>query len=586
MAVSLRLGPLARAGGAPLRAVLRLDGASVLFVIALLIVGWLLLVPLGFLLVFSFRSGTLIRPGGFTLANYTTALLQPAFLDAMGNTVVVALGSTLFTLAIATTMAWLIERTDMPLRDLGWVLMVLPMAMPGILFAMSWLLLLLPNVGLFNILLRGMLSWVGVDLAAGPLDIRSLWGLIFLDSLRGVSTFFFMIVGTFKLMDPALEEAARMSGAPFRSIARRIVLPLLVPSLFAAGIYALVSTLDSFEAALAAGVPVGIYVLSTLIYFFAYRGSPPNYGLASAYAVVFMLGMLVLVFFYVHSLRRSERYAVVTGKAYRPKRYELGRWRPIAFVPFVLYFVLTVVAPFLVLVWASIVPYYAPPSWELFQQVSLNNYIMVIEEPNFLRALWNTLLLTVSAGVVTMFVALLVSWVVVRSRHPARFVLDAMTFLSFAIPGVVVALALILVYLQPPFNQTRLYGTIWLIVIGVVGQYLAFATRTTNAAIIQIHKEMEEAGYMSGASRLMTLARVTVPLIVPALMAGWVWVAAHAVRTFSLPQMLHTSQNEVLVWRLWYYWELGQFPTAAALGVMLFLVTFLLALASRRALAR
>jgi iron(III) transport system permease protein len=272
----------------------------------------------------------------------------------------------------------------------------------------------------------------------------------------------------------------------------------------------------------------------------------------------------------------------VTGRGFQPKRYGLGRWRYPALIPFVLYFLLTVGAPFFVLLWTSFVPFYAPPSAEMLQQLTLKNYQNVIDEPNFLNSVFNTLLLTVSAGVATMAIALLVSWVVIRTRHPARFILDGMTFLSFAIPGVVVAVALIVVYLLPPFNMTKIYGTIWIIVLGVVGQYLAFATRTTNAAVVQIHKELEEAAYTSGATRLMTLVRVTVPLVIPALLAGWIWVAAHAVRTFALPQILHTAQNEVLIWRLWYYWELGIFPSAAALGVMLLSVTFVLAFFSRR----
>jgi iron(III) transport system permease protein len=251
-----------------------------------------------------------------------------------------------------------------------------------------------------------------------------------------------------------------------------------------------------------------------------------------------------------------------------------------------LFFLLTVALPLFVVVWTSLVPYYAPPTWEMLQAVSLSNYLTVIQEPNFIQAVLNTLVLTVSAGIGTMTIAILISWVVVRTRHPGRFLLDGMTFLSFAIPGVVLAVAFLVLYLLPPLNRFGLYGTIWIVVLGVITQYLAFATRTTNSAILQIHKELEEAAYVGGTTRLMTLLKITVPLIIPSLLAGWVWVAAHAVRTFALPQMLHTSQNEVVVWRLWYYWELGQFPLAAALGVLLFLVTFILALLSRRVFMR
>ena len=160
--------------------------------------------------------------------------------------------------------------------------------------------------------------------------------------------------------------------------------------------------------------------------------------------------------------------------------------------------------------------------------------------------------------------------------------LDSLTFISYAIPGVVVALAMIFVYLQPPLRPLGIYGSIWIIVLGLVTQYLAFATRTTNAGLLQIHQELEEAASVSGATRLRTIWKITTPLLMPSLVAGWIWVVAHSLRTFSVPLVLASENNEVLAVWIWIYWQAGRIPEAAAIGVMLILITAVMGLAARK----
>jgi iron(III) transport system permease protein len=444
------------------------------------------------------------------------------------------------------------------------------------------MLLLAPRMGLINIATRGFLSFFGVSLEDGPFNIQSLWGIIYLSWMRGVSTIFLMIVGAFRLMDPALEEAARLSGANPKGIWRRITLPLLMPALAAAGIYSFVSHLESFEAPLTVGLAAGIFVLSTLIYFTARYHVPVDYGLSAAYAVFFMVIMAVLSYFYTRMIRRGERFAVIRGRGFHPVRYSLGRWRYAALALFALYFLLTVVCPLFVLIWASVVPYYVVPSSESIKMVSFDHYVNVATSPRFVHDLINTILMAVIAGVATMLVALMISWLVIRLKHRAGFILDNLTFISYAIPGVVVALAMIFVYLQPPLRPLRIYGSIWIIVLGLVTQYLAFATRATNAGLLQIHQELEEAASVSGATRLRMMWKITTPLLMPSLIAGWIWVVAHSLRTFSVPLVLASENNEVLSVWIWIYWQAGRIPEAAAIGVILIVITAVLGLAARK----
>ncbi|MBI2987150.1 MAG: iron ABC transporter permease [Deltaproteobacteria bacterium] len=560
---------------------------AVILALAAIAVIWLLVVPMILLFLNSLRTGPPSFFGGpWTLRNYIVAFTHDFFYGALANTVIYSAVATLGSLVTAAIFAWLVERTDMPFRGAAWIAILLPIAMPGVIFALTWMLLLMPEIGMINVALRWFLEFFGLHLERGPLDIQSLWGIIFLGWLRGVSTIFLMIVGVFRMMDPSLEEAASLAGASPRRVFRRITLPLLAPALFAAGIYSFVDSMDSFEGPLVLGLAAGIFVLSTLIYFTTRFTVPFDYGLGAAYSVFFMAIMTFLTVFYLRMIRRAERFAVITGKGFRPTRYKLGKWRYAALGLFALYFILTILAPILVLVWASLLPYYVVPSFEALKMVSLDSYVTIIQNPRFTRGLINTLIIAIATGTLTMLVAFLISWVTVRTKYRTRFVLDGLTFVSFAIPGIVVALALVFVYLQPPFRYFGIYGTVWIIVLGLATQYLAFTTRATNAGLLQIHKELEEAALIAGASRFRTLWRITVRLLVASLVAGWVWVVAHATRAFGIPLVLSGRENEVLSVWLWLRWTDGFIPEASAIGVMLILITAVMGVAARQLLAR
>ena len=559
----------------------RMRGNAVPFLLTGFLV-FLVMIPLVRLAINSFQLGHPAMPEGWTLQNYTAALSMPLFYQALGTTAVISAIGTVLTLGIAVMFAWLIERTDMPLRNLAWALILIPMAIPGVLFALGWALLLSPKTGAVNLLLRGALTAMGFEVAVGPINIYSIGGLIFLDGLRGVTTVFLMVVGAFRMMDPTMEEAARVAKASGKSAFFQITLPALAPAVLSAAIYSFISSMESFEGPLAIGLPGGIFVLSTLIYFTTRLQAPLEYGLGAVFGVIYMVLMLFLLVFYRRIVRHSERYSTVTGKGFRPRVVSIGKWRYPALGMFILYFVFTVGAPFFILLWASLLPSYRIPSMEALSLVSLANYAQIFAMPKIGPVVWNTLLLMVISATASMLIAFFVSWVIVRTQLKGRGALDAVVFFPHAVPGIVIALALMMAYLSPPLKYLGIYGTLWILGMGFVISYIAFATRLMNSAIIQIQKELEQAAYVCGATPTRTLLAITLPLIFPAFAAGWVWVAVHVLRGFSIPLMLSSKNNEVFAVMLWDYWDRGLVSTAAALGVLLILVLIPLTLVMRR----
>lgn len=550
------------------------------FLTALLLV--LVIIPLVRLLISSFQLGHPAIPEGWSLQNYAAAYAMPLFYQALGTTVVISAIGTSLTLVLAILFAWLIERTDMPLRNLAWTLILIPMAIPGVLFALGWTLLLAPKTGVFNLILRSGFAALGIELTQGPLNIYSVGGLIFLDGLRGVTTVFLMVVGAFRMMDPTMEEAARVAKANARGAFFQVTIPALLPALLSAAIYSFISSMESFEGPLAVGLPGGIFVLSTVIYFTTRLQAPLDYGLGAVFGVVYMVLMLFLLVGYRRAVRHSERYSTITGKGFRPRVIAIGKWRYPALAMFVVYFLATVGAPFLILLWASLLPTYRVLSVEALNLVSLKNYLQVFSMPEVGSVVWNTLLLMVVSATATMLLAFFVSWIIVRTELRGRAALDAVTFFPHAVPGIVIALALMMACLSPPLKYLGIYGTLWILAMGFIVSYIAFATRLMNSAIVQVHKELEQAAHVCGATPTRTLMAITLPLLFPAFAAGWIWVAVHALRGFSIPLMLSSKSNQVFAVLLWEQWERGNVSTASALGVLLIAVLIPLTLIMRQ----
>jgi iron(III) transport system permease protein len=530
-------------------------------------------VPLGFLLWQSFRTPqTAATAAVFTVGNYAAAYGSADTVRLFGTSVRFALGTSIFAFLLGTTLAWMNERTNTPFKGVFYALSLIPLVVPSILFTVAWILLASPKIGILNLVIQG---WLGLD--QPPFDIYSLGGMIWVDGLHYSPMAFLLMSAAFRAMDPALEESATMSGANIFQVAWRVTLRLTWPAIFATILLLFVRAIESFEVPALLGLPVGIEVFTSAIYEAVHR-YPSQVGLASAYAVA-LLGITTVGVYVVSRLSgQGSRYATMTGKGFRPRHINLGRWRWLTASLFVGYFVLIVVLPFLVLLWSSFQRFYSVPTMEALHNLTLDPYRFILGYPNLARTVWNSLLLSFGTATVVMLVASVICWIVVRTTLPGRWLLDGIASLPLVFPGLVLGLAIMVFYLNVDIG---VYGTIWIMLIAYITRFMPYGLRYATTSMVQIHKELEESAAMSGASWLTTFRRVILPLLKPGLLAGWIYVMIVSIRELSTSILLYSPDTQVVSVVIWELWENGQYVELSALGVLFILTLLPLVLAAR-----
>src|SRR5581483_7179750 len=503
----------------------------------LVLTGLLIAGPLALLLLASLKpAGTMPwDPAALTIRNFVAVFSSPATLRLLINTATYSAGSICFGGVLALALSWLIERTDLPLRRLVYVGQAVTLGLPPMITALGWTLWLSPRIGLANTLLRAI---SGSDASEGPLNGYSLWGMVFVTGLGICPSMFYMLSPLVGRIDASLEEAAQTAGARTPTIWRRILLPLMLPGLLSVLMYYAVAVSQTFEVPLALGLPSQTLVLSTRVFLLTQPGGgPPDYGLASAYALITLALGLLLMTVFIRTSRHSERFQVVTGKGYRPKRAQLGVWTVPA-TAFVLgYLLVAVLAPLGLLLWASLLPFYQAPSGQALQSLSLAAYGSVLHNQRVVTAAINTVVLLAGTATLVMGLSLLIAWACVRIRLRSVRLLEGMAFTPLAIPHVLMALGVLLLYARTP-----IYGTVAIIMLGQVTAYLAYGNRTLIASL---------------------------PQVKPAMANGWVWVATHSMRDFTFPLMLGTTGNLVVAALIWNFWTTPNLPAAAALSILL-----------------
>ena len=530
--------------------------------------------PIGMLVVSSFRATEEKLPfeaSSFTLANYSKVFASPVTYRLLLNTAWFAGGTVILAMGLAIAFAWFLERTDFPFRRLLFVLILAPMGMPIIITSMAWILLANPANGLFNVMARVILGLRG----PGPLNIYSIPGMILVTALNFVPVMYIMISGVFSRIDPSFEEASRTSGGGAWATLRHISMPLLSPALVAAAIFYAVRCIEVFEIPAMLGLPKGIFVFSSGIYYAVNPATGfPDYGLASTYGVVLLVTAGVLIYFYGRHVRHAERFATVTGRGFRPRLIELGRWKFVPPVAMFGYFVFAVGIPLLVMVWSSLAPRFAGISLSGLSQLNLQAYREMLHYPELTLAAKNTLIIAATSAVIAMLLVTLSSWLCVRGGMRGAWLPDRLAFIVVGVPGVVLGLAFIFTYAS---LRLPLYGTIWIIVLALVTTSLPFGTRMMTAAFLQIHRELEEAAATSGAGLKTTFFRIVVPLLWPSFARGFLWAFVRSLRETTIVLMLYAAGNQtlaVVLWRLWV--EQAEFSLASAVAVPLMIVTITL----------
>jgi iron(III) transport system permease protein len=530
-------------------------GAGVLIYLAVL--------PLFMLVWGSFEMEVAPRQFVLTLQNYQKAYASEYTYSTFVNSLIFASGSAALTFLLGTILAWLTERTNTPLRGIFVPIAVVPLILPGVLESIAWIFLLSPKFGYINVWLKGLFG-----LQSAPFNVFSLPGMIWVHSVGQVPLAFLMMVAAFKSMDPSLEESAMMSGANTWQTFRRVTLRLLMPTTGSVLLILFVRTLESFETPALIGIPARIYVYTSEIYL-AFNEYPPDYGRGAALAVGLLLLSALGVWLYTRSTRESKKFQTVTGKAFRPRQFDLGAWKWLGFSFLMAYFVFVILLPFLVLFWASFLPFFATPSWNAVKMLTLDNYTYLYGFRPFWDAMQNSIILATLTATVAMILTSLVAWIVYRSRLPGSWLLDFLAFIPITVPGIVMGMALILLYVAFPLP---IYGTIWVLLIAYVTRYIPYGMRSASGSILQIHSELEEAAAASGASWWETFKRVTLPLLRPGIVAGWIYICIVSFREFSTSVLLATGDSRVLSILLFTMFEQGQVTIVAAIGVLMIFV--------------
>jgi iron(III) transport system permease protein len=522
---------------------------------------------------------TAFRPAGdnvagFTLEHFRVLYTNPFVYKTLLNTFVFAFWAVVFALIFGVPIAWLVERTDLPGRGLVLPLMAIGVLIPTFFTAMGWTFLLHSRIGIIN-------QWIVkyTPFEQSPFNVATLPGMGFVEGVALSSLVFVMTAASFRAMDPSLEESAQIHGLRLFKRLWKVTLPLLWPSILAVSIYVFTIGLAAFDVPAIIGMGNRIFTFSTLVFT---QVNPltgaPNYGLASASSAIMVLIAGGLAWWYLRIMRKAHRYAVVTGKGYRPELVHLGKWAIAGWAFVILKLLLSIVLPFLVLVWASLLRFFQAPSMAAWSHASLANYEAITLE-NFATPVLNTVLLMLTVPTITVILGLCISWVVVRSNLRIAGTVDMLAFIPHAIPNLIFAVGAIIWVLFWLPNWIPLYGTLTLLIIVYVVTRISFATRVYNSSLVQIHKELDEAGYVFGLRTGKVIWKLLRPLMMPAILYTWLWMALLTYREFTMAALLVSSRQTVtLPLYIWGVWQGDNTLAAAVMVVTILCMTPLIAL--------
>lgn len=524
---------------------------------------FILVVPaFGYLLRTSFVVQSRGSPSAVGLGNFLSLLADPAAYGLFANTLAFGVGSTMVAVLVAGFLA-LCARAELPVRPVVEVLLTLQLSTAPLIYAIAWLLVLDQ---------RGLAaSWLhalGVD--GMPFNVNSLVGMILVQGLVSVPIVYFLMRGILSNLDHSLEESALMSGASPLTTFWRVTIPLAAPGIASISLLTLVAALEVFEIPALIGLPGRTQVIVSRVYTLA-QSTPPDYGTASALAVV-LLGFVALCLFgYARIAGRAERFQTIRGRGARTRPLRSSPWRAPLAVACLVVVSLTTVVPVLTVIWISVVPFFQMPSLAALPTLTFANYQSVLNLTSVPRSIRTSATLAFGAATLAVLLASIAAWVVVRSRSRARWLLDLLITAPLAFPGIVMGLALLSMFAQLPLP---VYGTPWILLFAYVVSFMPIAMRYTHPAILQIHPELEESAHLSGATWWTTFRRVVLPLMRSSLAGAWLFVFMISFRELPRSILLYAPGTQVVSVSILDLWENGQLPGMAALSVLLMLGLF------------
>ncbi len=535
---------------APLALRLRVhNGQRLALALLYAVTGVLVVLPLLALL---FQGFTQEEGGNFapSLVHLSAVAGSGGYWSAFGNTVGVALGATFVACAIGVGLAWVIVRTNVPGKRVLEQFAALPMFIPPFIGAFAWLLMAAPRIGIFNLpFLAG-----GLD---APFNVYTRLGMMWVMGIY-LAPYVFLIVGSaLRNMDPTLEEAAQVSGLDGWRTALTVTLPVMQPAIFAGGVLAFVISIGLFGTPVLLGLTNQIYLVTSRI-FLDLQQYPPPYGTIAILALYLMALALVANALQQWALR-GRSFVTVSGKNFRPREIRLAGARYALAALVWLYILLTAVAP-VVLIGVAAASTYA---WSgVFTMANLR-YLWDAHDVR--SALGNTVTITLVSATLATLIGFGVAWITTRTTLRGRRMLDYLVLFPMAVPSLAFAIGVAFLWLRVPWP---VYGTMWVIVLGFLGRYTSYAARSMTGSLVQIHPELEESARVCGYSWTRTVTAVTLPLIWPAVVSGWVMLYSIFMTELSIVLPLYTAETRTLSVLSFDTWSVGKFSLVAALSLL------------------
>jgi len=544
---------------------------SLMMASLLLVVGFLVLTPLVLMILNSFQTARPGQPILWGVDGWVKAFTTPGIVKAMTNTFTLAITRQAIALVLGCFFAWLIARTDIPMKGFLEFFFWLSFFLPALPEAMGWILLLDPKYGLLN---QGLM---GLGILSQPVfNIYSFWGIVWAHLGGSVSVKVMLLTPAFRNLDAALEESSRISGASGWRTFFHIIVPVMMPAILVTTILGIIRSLEAFEIELLLGTPIGLQVYSTKIHELV-TWEPPQFAPAMALSTIF-LGLLLLMVALQRRYIGKRTYTTLTGRGFSIRPTHLGRWRMPAFwliLAFALFVTLVPTALLLIGTFMKLFGFFnIPDVW------TLENWRATLSDPVLFRSLWNTLAIGLGSGVIGVLFYSLIAYVVVRTRYRGRWLLDFLSWLPWSIPGILLGMALLWTFLQTKIFLP-IYGTIYLLMIAMVIKSMPFGAQMIKSVLLQLGNDLEEASKVCGGTWLDTFRRVILPLTMPALITVGLVGFISAARDISTVVLLGSGKSRTLSLLMLDFAAGAEFEKATVVAVLIVALVVVAALIAR-----
>ena len=496
--------------------------------------------------------------GHFSLSLFTKVIFDKDNLLAMWNTVKIAFWVTIGGTIVGLFYAWLLGRSDIPMKGLMKSLFNIPYMFPPFFGAMAWDLLLSARGGYIN-------NWLmeTFHLSTAPFNINSLWGIIFVEISYYFPFVYMQVVSALERMDPTLEESARIAGAKQGKVIMKITIPLVKPAISAGALLILISSLAHFGVPSILGFSKNIYTLPTKIYALIARSGGDFEGIRQGAALSILLVLVVSIALIVQKkVLASGSYDIIKGKSMRPTLIKLRGAKYPLLVLAILTLVIIVLVPLVMIFLVGMLKAYGLPL--TFENFTMKNYVKIFQSTATVDSIKNSLFLSITAGIICMFMGVMIAYVINKIKPKGKGVLEILSVLPYSIPGTVLAIGVILAW-SGQFG-INLYNTIWIILVAYMARYLSFSMKSASAALLQVHSSLEEAARSCGASHTESLKDITLPLIRPAMVSGFFLIFLPAMRELTTSVLLYGPYTRTLGVQIYSLRDAGMIPQASALA--------------------